>query len=78
MWLNQKIDVDQMRTFVSVAEHGSIARAAESMGVSPSTINSRIRALAKELGVSLMERSGRGIDLDFRRRAAPRLHDAGA
>jgi Transcriptional regulator len=63
MLSNLKIDVDQIRTFVCAAEHGSISRAAEAMGVSPSTVNSRIRALGKELDANLMERSGKGVAL---------------
>jgi len=63
MLSNLKIDADQIRTFVCVAEYGSIARAAEAMGVSPSTVNSRIKALGKELDANLMERAGKGVAL---------------
>ena len=48
---------------LSVAELGSMGRAAEAHGVSQAAVSSRVRALEAELGVTLLERSTRGTRL---------------
>lgn len=48
---------------VAVAEHLNFHRAARTLGVSQSSVSSRIRALEIELGVLLFERSTRGVRL---------------
>jgi DNA-binding transcriptional LysR family regulator len=58
-----RIDVEQMRTLLYVAELGSILKASEVMETSQSTINSRIKAMGKELGYPLIQRQGRGVTL---------------
>lgn len=58
-----RVDIDQMRTLLHVAELGSILKASEAMETSQSTINSRIKAMGKELGYPLIQRQGRGVTL---------------
>ena len=53
----------QLRTFVAVAEAGSIAGAAESMCVSQPAVSASVASLAHELGVALLERRGRSLAL---------------
>lgn len=45
------------------AEEGSLSAAAQALGISQPTLGRQVSALEKELGVSLFERSGRGLKL---------------
>ncbi|HEY2735011.1 MAG TPA: LysR family transcriptional regulator, partial [Polyangiales bacterium] len=47
----------------AVARHGSVTAAAASLHVTQSAISHRLRALERELGVTLSEREGRGLRL---------------
>jgi DNA-binding transcriptional LysR family regulator len=53
----------QLRTFLAVAETGSIRGAAAALYVSEPSVSSAVAALSRELGVPLTERVGRGIRL---------------
>ncbi|PPA01372.1 LysR family transcriptional regulator, partial [Pseudomonas sp. MWU12-2312b] len=55
------MELSQIRMFKTVAELGSIARAAEMLHCVPSNITARIKALEAELGVALFLREGRGL-----------------
>ena len=57
------MDFPALATFVAVAEHGSFSRAAESMFTTQPAVSKRVRALEDELGVTLIDRLGRGIRL---------------
>lgn len=57
------IDLDQLRTFVAVAEAGGLTRAAEALNLSLPAISRRLSALEEELGVALLERSTRRVAL---------------
>ena len=50
----------QLRDFLAVAERGSINAAARHLGISQPSLSRSVRDLEKELGVPLLERSGRG------------------
>ena len=52
-----------LRALDAVARTGSLTRAAESLHVTHGAISHQIKALEDELGVSLVERAGRGIRL---------------
>ncbi len=52
-----------IEVFEAVGRTGSVSRAAEELGVSPSAVTQQIHALEKHLGVRLVQRSGRGIEL---------------
>lgn len=51
------------KTFIKVAELGSITRAAEQLGYSQGAVTSQIKQLEADLGVLLFDRVGRGIHL---------------
>ena len=51
----------QLRTFAAVARHGSSKEAARELGVSEAAVSGHVRALRKELGDPLFERTGDGI-----------------
>ncbi|MCS6943745.1 MAG: LysR family transcriptional regulator [Geminocystis sp.] len=64
--------LDQLRSFLAVAETGSFQAAAQRCGVSQPTISRQIQALEQDLGIQLLHRSGRARltvagDLFFRR-----------
>ncbi len=54
------MELAQIRMFKTVADVGSVARAAEVLHCVPSSITARIKALEAELGVALFLREGRG------------------
>lgn len=53
------MNFDEIKTFISVSDYGSITSASEHLFLSQSTVSSRIKSLESELGVKLMER-GKG------------------
>jgi DNA-binding transcriptional LysR family regulator len=59
----QTPDLESLDLLVTVADTGSIGRAAERLGLSQPGASLRIRALEKRLGVSLLDRSTAGSRL---------------
>ncbi|MBX9594831.1 MAG: LysR family transcriptional regulator [Roseomonas sp.] len=57
------IALDQLRTFVAVAEAGGLTPAAETLHLSLPAISRRLTALEEELGVALLIRSTRRVAL---------------
>lgn len=55
--------LDQIQTFLEIAETGNFNRAAENLNVTQSTISARIRGLEETLGQSLFLRSHSGVSL---------------
>ena len=55
------MELAQIRMFKTVADTGSIARAAEALHCVPSNVTARIKALEAELGTELFFRLGRGL-----------------
>lgn len=53
----------QLRTFLAVAETGSVRAAAEKLVVTQAAVSSSLTALQRSLGVTLLRRDGRGIRL---------------
>lgn len=58
-----RLDIYSIRLFVAMAEAGSIARAAEREHIAASALSRRIADLEHALGVPLVVRSARGIEL---------------
>ena len=63
------LDVRRMRVLSAVAEHGSIAAAAQALAFTPSAVSQQIATLERESGVSLVERGPRSIRLTAAGRA---------
>ncbi|WP_267246263.1 LysR family transcriptional regulator [Streptomyces sp. PR69] len=61
-------DLGALELLLAVARHGSLGRAARELGITQPAASSRIRAMERQLGVGLLDRSPRGS----------RLTDAGA
>ncbi|WP_019631189.1 LysR substrate-binding domain-containing protein [Actinomadura atramentaria] len=53
----------RLRTFVAVAETGSVRAAARRLYVTESAVSAAVASLARELGVPLVRRVGRGLAL---------------
>jgi DNA-binding transcriptional LysR family regulator len=51
----------QIRTFVAVAENGSISHAAQALSISQSAVSEAVRDLEADLGVQLFDRHPRGL-----------------
>jgi len=56
-------DWNDIRIFVSVARAGSAVGAAKNLGLNQATVNRRIKALERDLGLSLFDRQNRGHSL---------------
>lgn len=57
------MDLNNLRTFVAIAELGSFSKGAAELGVAKSTASERLRALEDELGAPLLQRSTRRVAL---------------
>jgi DNA-binding transcriptional LysR family regulator len=57
------LDIEDLRTFVEVADAGGVTAAALRLGVSKSMVSRRLIRLEEELGVQLLARSTRGAAL---------------
>jgi LysR family transcriptional regulator, nitrogen assimilation regulatory protein len=57
------MDIQQLRYFITVAEHGSFTRAATVLPLVQSALSQRIAALEREFGLTLLHRHGRGVNL---------------
>jgi DNA-binding transcriptional LysR family regulator len=56
-------EVRQMRYFTAVAEHGSFTGAARQLHVTQQAVSQQVKALERLLGVTLLERSSRRVEL---------------
>ncbi|GIE88613.1 DNA-binding transcriptional regulator, LysR family [Actinoplanes regularis] len=55
------LDLHRLRVFRSVVASGSVHAAAANLGYTPSAISQHLAALQRETGLTLLERSGRGL-----------------
>ena len=58
-----RLDLDLLRTFVTVAEIGSLTRAGERLLISQPTVSLQLKRLEDGLGRRLLERSAKGVQL---------------
>ncbi len=57
------MNLQELRYLVAVARHRHFGRAAEACNVSQPTLSSQIRKLERELGVTLLERTNKRVDI---------------
>ncbi len=60
---NTNLDIEELHTFVEVADAGGVSAAAVRLGVSKSMVSRRLVRLEEELGVQLLARTTRGASL---------------
>ena len=58
---NLKLNLKHLRYFWSVASHGSITKAAETLFLTPQTISGQLRDLEQQVGSKLFEKDGRNL-----------------
>ena len=63
LWRQMAFKLRQLQYFVAVAESGSISGAARQLSVSQSAVTEAVQELEEDLGIALLDRSGRGISL---------------
>lgn len=73
------MDLRQLRTFLAVAELGSLRQAALRLRIAETALSRQMRLLEADLGLPLFRRHGRGLSLteggqQLRERATPLLH----
>jgi DNA-binding transcriptional LysR family regulator len=57
------MDLRQLEYFAAVARHRHFGRAAEDLYVTQSAVSQQVRRLEAELGLALLERTSRGVEL---------------
>jgi len=57
------MNLQELRYLVAVAEHRHFGRAAEACNVSQPTLSSQIRKLESELGITLLERTNKRVEI---------------
>lgn len=60
---NAELEIEDLRTFVEVADAGGVSPAARRLGISKSMVSRRLIRLEAELGVQLLARTTRGAAL---------------
>ncbi len=53
----------QLRVFAEVAQHGSMARAAEALHLTPPAVSMQVKELEAQVGLPLFDRAGRNVSL---------------
>ncbi len=61
--MDYDFDWTRLRAFLATAETGSYSAAARALGLTQPTLGRQVAALEEELGLTLFERSGRGLRL---------------
>ena len=57
------MDLKRLRTFVAIAEHGTVSKAADVLNITQPALSRQIGALEHEFGFELFERAGRRLTL---------------
>lgn len=58
------MDIRQLKTFIAIVEHGTLARAADAVGLTSSAVSQQIQALESEVRAELFDRSTRPMTLN--------------
>src|SRR3546814_14390376 len=72
----QHMDWDKLQYFLSVAHHGTLARAAQALHVEPTPVSRRVTNLDADLQQTLLPRAQAGFGIDsVGRGTSPPAHD---
>ena len=70
-----EVTLDQLHTFLAVAERQHVSEAAEALGISQGSVSTVVHRLEKRLGLPLFQRVGRNVRLtDVGRARKPCRH----
>jgi DNA-binding transcriptional LysR family regulator len=58
-----RVELRRLEYFVAVARHGQFTRAADELWITQSALSQQVRRLEAELGVELLRRTARGVEL---------------
>lgn len=58
-----QLDLDQLVLLRELSDRGSVTAVAEAVGRTPSAVSQQLKALQRQVGVPLVERVGRGVQL---------------
>ncbi|MCC5971015.1 MAG: LysR family transcriptional regulator [Pararhodobacter sp.] len=61
--MRRNLDLTALRALVAVAEYGGVTRAAHVLNLTQSAVSMQIKRLEEMLGLALLDRSGRGVQL---------------
>lgn len=59
----EQLDLDQLALLRELADRGSVTAVADAVGRTPSAVSQQLKALQRYVGVPLVERAGRGVQL---------------
>jgi DNA-binding transcriptional LysR family regulator len=62
-FMSRRLKLRDLQMLEAIADAGSMARAAEQLGISQPTISKAIADIERDLGVALFDRSSRGVEL---------------
>jgi DNA-binding transcriptional LysR family regulator len=62
-YMRRNLDLTALRALASVAENGGVTRAAQVLNLTQSAVSMQLKRLEEAVGVSLLDRSGRGVQL---------------
>lgn len=60
-----RVKLDDLQAFITVAEFGSFARAAEELNITQSALSRRIKKLEEDLGTRLLDRTTRRVSVSL-------------
>lgn len=60
-----RVKLDDIQAFISIAEFGSFARAAEELNITQSALSRRIKKLEEDLGARLLDRTTRRVSVSL-------------
>jgi LysR family transcriptional regulator, nitrogen assimilation regulatory protein len=63
IWYEGGMDLRQLRTFIAVADHGTVSKAALRLRIAQPALSRQISALEQDLGLALFDRVGRRLVL---------------
>lgn len=80
---SDEMDIEQLRLLLAVIDAGSLSSVARARGQQVSTLSRRVAELEREVGIPLLERTGRGVRVRpraerFTEQARSLVHDADA
>ena len=61
--MRRNLDLTSLRSFCAVADSGGVTRAASRLNLTQSAVSMQIKRLEEALGLALLDRSGRGVNL---------------